>query len=272
MMKKLASLVLALVILAGLASFAYAASADFGPGRDPWIERVVDNADLLTDGEEQSLSTRISKLMNEYKFDIVILTENGIGTYSSEQYSQKYYSDFDYGCGDTYDGALFLVSMADRDYFFLTDGLGSEIISDRENIRIGETVASYLSDGRYYDAYSKLLDSIEEQLYDNKLHPVKNRFLKEGLGMVWLIVTVIGVIIALIVVSVMKKNMRTHAIALEANDYIRQGSLRMNNTEETFLYSNVTKTPKVQASSGSGRTGGGFSSGGHSFSGHGGKF
>ena len=271
MMKKIVSFLLAVLIFAGLTVFAFAASADFGPGRDPWIERVVDNADLLTDSEEQALSDKISRVMNEYCFDIVILTENYIGTYSPEQYSQMYYANNDYGCGENYDGVLFLVSMADRDYYLLTDGLGTDILSKRDVSNIGNTVASYLTAGRYYDAYSKLIDMVEEELYQNKLHPVNKRFLKEGQGMVWFIITVIGVIIALIAVSVMKKNMKTHAIALEANDYVRQGSLRMNNTEETFLYSQVSKTPRVQASS-SGRSDGGFSSGGHHFGGGGGKF
>jgi uncharacterized protein len=272
MMKKIVSLLLAVLMLAGLATVALAASADFGSGRDPWIERVVDNADLLTDSEEQQLSDKISRVMNEYNFDIVVLTENYIGGYTPAEYSQRYYANNDYGCGETYDGVLFLVSMSDRDYYLLTDGLGTDILSKRDVSNIGGSVASYLTAGRYYDAYSKLIDMVEEELYQNKLHPVNKRFLKEGQGMVWLIITIIGVVIALIAVSVMKKNMKTHAIALEANDYIRQGSLRMNNTEETFLYSNVSKTPRVQASSGSGRSDGGFSSGSHHFGGGGGKF
>ena len=270
-MKKIVSLLLAVIMLAGFSVLAFAASADFGPGRDPWRERVVDNADLLTDSEEQLLSERISGVMNEYLFDIVILTENGIGNYSPEQYAQSYYASNEYGCGDTYDGSMFLISMAERDYYILNDGLGTDIISSRDVRNMGDTVAPYLSAGRYYDGFSKYIDMLEDELYQNKLHPAKKRFMSESQVMMFVIISIIGVVIALIVVSVMKKKMKTHQIALEANDYIRRGSLQMNNTEETFLYSQVSKVPRATESSSS-RGSGGFSSGGHNFSGGGGKF
>jgi uncharacterized protein len=201
----------------------------------------------------------------------VILTENAIGGYSPERYAQSYYASNDYGCGDTYDGSMFLISMADRDYYILNDGLGTDILSKRDVSNIGDTVAPYLTAGRYYDGFSKYIDMLEEELYQNKLHPVKKRFMSESQVMIFLVITGIGIIIALIAVSVMKKNMKTHQIALEANDYIRSGSLQMNNTEETFLYSQVSKTPRMTESSSS-RSDGGFSSGGHHFSGGGGKF
>ena len=49
---------------------ASAASPDF----------VIDNADLLTDVQEQALNASLADLKSRYGFDIVVLTESSIGS------------------------------------------------------------------------------------------------------------------------------------------------------------------------------------------------
>ena len=59
--------------LAGLLclSLSLSVSADLN---DPDLPRVVDEADLLSDGNESDLADRIEKIKNKYDYDIVILT------------------------------------------------------------------------------------------------------------------------------------------------------------------------------------------------------
>ncbi len=269
MIKRLLTFALCLLMLLSVSVFAFAASADFGPGRDPWLERVVDNADILTDSEEQSLSDSISRVMAKYNFDIVILTESSIGGNYPRSYAIEYYDGRDYGCGDSYDGILFLIDMDQRDWYLSPDGIGSEIFTSKKTDAIGQRIVPDLSNGNYYSAFDKLINEIEDALEYNEAHPVKQGGLDRGQVTLFLILTVIGIIIALIIVSSMKRKMKTQQIAVQANNYVRDGSLNMVNAVEVFQYSNVMKTPRQTSTTSSApRTG--SSSVGHSHGGGGG--
>lgn len=248
-----------------------AASADFGAARDPWLERVVDNAELLSTDEEDRLSESISEVMGKYGFDIVIVTELSIGGASPAAFAENFYDSRNYGCGDTYDGVLFLLDMGERDWYLCTDGIGTVIFTSKKIDGIGNRIVSDLSAGNYYSAFDRLINELEDGLSDYNAHPVKKGGLDRGQIMLFLILTVIGIIIALIIVSSMKRKMKTARIAVQANDYVRNGSFNMVNADEVFLYSNVMKTPRqTSTSSSASRAGGSF--GGHSHGGGGGKF
>lgn len=269
-MKKLLTVLLAAAMLFSVTVFAFAASADFGSGRDPWLERVVDNADLLDNDEEQRLSDKISKVMNKYGFDILFLTVDSANGYSAQSYAENYWDTNDYGCGDTFDGVIFLLVMDTREWWFGTDGLGSQIFTKKIRNAMVDKIIADLTAGNYYRAFSDLTSDIEDHLYQNSLHPIQNRFMSPTQVRAFIIMTIIGIIIALIVTLVMKGKMKTNAVAVQANNYVRQNSLQFYNKNEVFQYSNVVKVPVATSSSSSGRTGG--SSGGHSHSGSGGHF
>ena len=55
---------------------------------------------------------------------------------------------------------------------------------------------------------------------------------------------IVGVIVALIAVSVMKSKLKTVKWKNNATDYCRQGSFRLTNSAEFFLYSTVTRVAR----------------------------
>ena len=171
--------------------------------------------------------------------------------------------------GRTYDGILFLIDMDQRDWYLSPDGIGSEIFTSKKTDAIGQRIVPDLSNGSYYSAFDKLINEIEDALEYNEAHPVKQGGLDRGQVTLFLILTVIGIIIALIIVSSMKRKMKTQQIAVQANNYVRDGSLNMVNAVEVFQYSNVMKTPRQTSTTSSApRTG--SSSVGHSHGGGGG--
>ena len=94
------------------------------------------------------------------------------------------------------------------------------------------------------------------------------------------IALVIGFVLSLITVSAMKGKLKTVHRRYEASNYVVPGSLALQQSEDRFLYSNVTQTPIPRHddnhSSHGGFSGGGssvsFGSSGVSHGGGGGKF
>lgn len=60
----------------------------------------------------------------------------------------------------------------------------------------------------------------------------------------WLISLIIGALVALIVVSVMKGQLKTVHRQYGAGSYIRPGSLQLRVSTDMFLYQHTTRTPK----------------------------
>ena len=79
----------------------------------------------------------------------------------------------------------------------------------------------------------------------------------------------IALIIALIVVSSMKKKLTSVKFADSANDYVRPGSLNLTESRDTFLYSSVTRTVRETESRSGGGGGSHTSSSGRSHGGGG---
>jgi uncharacterized protein len=70
----------------------------------------------------------------------------------------------------------------------------------------------------------------------------------------------VGMVIGLITVGIMSFRMKTVRQQAGASDYMRPGSMRLHNSQDIFLYSHVSRTPKPKSTSSSG--GGGVSRGG----------
>ena len=114
---------------------------------------MIDNADLLSNYEEQHLLTEIEKLRSEYGYDIIIHT-----TYDTEgkdivSYCDDYYYEGDYA----EDGLIFVISMAERDYYTSTCGTLVDSLPDYQIDYICASVTPYLSEGSYFSAFEEYL-------------------------------------------------------------------------------------------------------------------
>ena len=92
---------------------------------------------------------------------------------------------------------------------------------------------------------------------------------------IWILISIaVGVVIAFIVVGSMKRKLHTVNMQAAANNYLKNGSLNITESNDIFLYSNVTKTAKPQdndSNSGSGSSTH-ESSWGNTYGGGGGNF
>lgn len=264
-MKKYLSLLLTAVAVMLCATYAFAESE---------TPRLVDNADIISDENEAVILSYLDDNSAELDFDFVVLTEDSIGGGDVQDFADMYYDNRGFGYGDERDGILLLIVMDTREWALSTSGMGISYFGDAELGDIESAMLDGLSDGNYaqgiynyaqtavyYVDYAKTYgtDFSEDgyYVYDNERYEeslpasIRERLTVSG---------VIGLIVALIAVSVMRSKMNTVHKKQTASDYIVRDSLNIIGASDRFITSNIARTPRVQSDSG--RSGGSHHGGG----------
>ncbi|MBQ8533419.1 MAG: TPM domain-containing protein [Clostridia bacterium] len=229
MIKKIISLLFALLLI-----FAFSLSVAAESG----MPRLIDNADLLTDSEHSAITKELDDTSARYKVDIVIVTVDTVGGYSSDYYIEKIYDEYGYGYGSTYDGVMLLVAMEERDYRILSNGLGADAISLDDIDSIGEEVSAFLSDGEYTEAFECFIDECSYEI-NGEINGFPFDYLKNIA-----IALVIGFVVAFIVTGVMRSKLRSVKRQLAATQYTKEGSMQVKYANDFYLYSTVTRIRK----------------------------
>ncbi|MBR1535196.1 MAG: TPM domain-containing protein [Ruminococcus sp.] len=252
--KRVFAILFAVAILLSVAMLSASAETTSQP-------RLIDNADLLTDTEEAEISSLLVEYSEKQNCDIVFLTEpdlknadfNFNGT--AEDYADTYYDTHGYAS----DGVLVFITLTDetgqRKVQFSCTGKCKKRLSDDEQNEIIDDVFSSLKNSDYYTAIKKMTNEINEKL------PVSLKWYMLPLAIV------IGFVIAMLIMNAIRSKLKTVAMQHGAKNYVRQGSMNVTASRDTYLYSTVSKTAKPKNDSSS-RT----SSGGGSHSGVGRNF
>ena len=220
------------------------------------LPRLVDNADLLSAAEETALLARLDEVSAQHGVDLIVLTEEDIDGLTPEAYANRYYDDNLLGQGDNRDGVLLLLSMAERDWYILTNGLGHTAITDDEVQSIGEWMLSDLSEGNYASAFNTFVNECEYEINGE----INGFPFKWGQNLIFSLI--VGFVVALIVTGVMKRKLKSVVPRVDATEYTVQGSMRVTEAGDLYLYRTVDRTRRVQDTSRSSGGGGGGSRGG----------
>lgn len=244
------------VFLMALFCFIMVFSASAAYAEDEWL--LWDEADLLTSYEESSLSKKLTSLSNAYDAQIIIVTLSSLEGTGIDYMLEYLYDEMDFGYGANKDGVLLLVSMDTRQFRILSNGFAAIAIDSYDIDRISDAIVDSLSSGDYADAFEEFVSQCDYYL-DGYINGYPFNF-----GKTLLICLVIGIIVALIVSAVLKGQLKSVRKQEKANVYVKPGSMNVTLSNDIFLYRNVTRTKKVEKSSGSGR-GSSRSTGGRSF-------
>ncbi len=244
MKKKLFAGVFALVFCLSLSISVFAANES---GFSSEYYRVQDNADLLTQEEQDTLLQELDEISQRQKMDIVIATTNSLDGKDVVAYADDLYDECDYGYGEQKDGVLLLISMEDRDWYISTCGYGITAFTDAGIQYIGEQMLSDLSEGDYaaaFDVFAEQCDSFITQARNDEPFDSKN-LPREPLGNKWILISiVVGVVLAFLVVGGMKGQLKSVRSKPTARDYLREGSFEVTESRDLFLYSHVDKTAR----------------------------
>ena len=210
---------------------------------------VVDNADLLTQTEENELSEKLQDISDQLQFDVVVVTTNSIGSKTATEYADDYFDYNGYGRGSNNDGALFLVDMGDRKWAISTSGYGIEAIVDSALDDMEEEIVPYLKSGDYDGAFNEFADLTYDIVNDAKngksysnstTSTTKNH---KNIGTNLIVAFSIGAGISLIIILVYRSKLKPVKFQKEAKEYIVPGSFNLRRSDDVFLYFNITKVP-----------------------------
>ncbi len=272
--KRLGGTVLALVsaVFAAFAIPAFPASAA------DELPRLVDMADLLSDGEESSLSAILDEISERQQVDIVVVTVDSMDGETAEVYADDFYDYNGYGFGEDRDGILLLVSMEERDWYISTTGYGITALTDAGREYIFGIFADDLSAGNYgaaFTSFAELCDDFITQADTGEPYDVDN-LPKEPFGFLVNLLVAFGIafIISLIVTGIMRGQLKTVHSQSAADDYMKKDSMQLTKKNDLFLYRHVDRRKREEnhESDSSGGSQTHTSSSGTEHGGGGGKF
>ena len=213
---------------------------------------LYDEADLLTDPEEEKLVQKLEEVSHATNAQIVIATIPSMDGGDIDSFVDYLYDTMGFGYGENHDGVLLLVCMDPREYRILSNGYAGVAIGPDQIDTLCDFMETYLPNGHYVAAFNSFADQCGEFLeYYQMGSPFK-------VGKNLAISLIIGIIAGLIVAFVLKSQLKSVRKQDQAHRYVKPGSMTVDIQYDIFLYRTVTRTQKQKrvesTSSGSGNT------------------
>ncbi len=210
---------------------------------------VVDEAGYLNAEENKEITERLDNIRYQYDIDVAIVIEDRMSGRTSQETADDIYDYRGYGLGSGSDGMLLYVSKTPRKYHFTTYGRGIEVFNDDALKYIESNVVPYMSNNDYYGAFTEYADTAEEVL---KMASEGKTFRRKSLEDLLIFAAVI-IAAPLAAASFMTHNkdkaMNTARTKLEADNYIKNGSMKLVGSRDIYLHSVQTRTPKPKNNS-----------------------
>lgn len=223
-------------------------------GFEGWVQ---DDAGLLEVQEESELETECARLFDEHGTGVYIVTTPDFGGGDIKNWQRQVFSEYDLGADSDGSGVMLAISMAERDWGLVGFGAASEAFTTYGRERLGELILDNLSDGDFYEAFSKYLSIADDYLTAEEEGSPYTENHRYGEG--WRIPLIIGVSflislgVSVGVLMYWKKGMNTRVRQNDATDYLKAGSFSLSNQSNMFLYHTVSRTQRPKDnSSGSG--------------------
>lgn len=257
MTKRVLALLFAVAILLSLTMLPASAGTTDQP-------RLIDDSDLLSADEEAKLTSLLTEYSKKQDCDIVFLLVDDFsgadfnydGT--TADFADTYYDTHGYD----EDGVLVLLVQNNengkRHIYFSTSGKCIKRLNEDEWNEIIDDITTMIparslgKDGDYYPTLEKVANEIDE-----KLTPHLKWYMLP-------IALFIGFVIAMVIMNNLRAKLKTVVMQRGAASYVRDGSMNITQSRDTYLYSTVTRTekPKNDSRGGHSSSGGGYHSGG----------
>lgn len=232
-----------------------------------YLPRLVDDADILSDSEEDRLLDKLDDISEEHGVDVIVLTVYSLEGRHPERFADDYLAYNGFGQGDTHDCVILMLSMEQRDWAISTAGAGENIFDGYGREYVFNRIKKDLGNDRFYRAFDEYADVCEMFIEEwEKGTPFSSSHkVKEQLPFYWIFIAIGGgMLVGLIYAQSIKSQLTSVKMQRGADAYIRQNSFRVTRSRDTYLYSKETRH-RIESSSGSG--GSVHSSSSHSSSG-----
>lgn len=231
----------------------------FAAGDTPAKIYVMDDADILSDSEEQKLQELCEKASRNCKTDIVIMTlrtgkdYDVLDTYVLEKINADYGYNGSKNPPDAIVYAIDMVSRADR---VITSGNAQRDITQNQLDDLRMKAEKKLAGGNYYSGCKSYIKGVERRM-NQSLNYRLTLYLPAKLG--------VAAAVALVAVLIMRYSAKAKMTA-NSKTYQQKGYQVRNRTDQLVNTTVTTRVIPTNTGGGSGRGGGGGnsgSSGGH---------
>ncbi len=237
------------------------------------LNRVADNAGLLSATQVSALSTRCRTLSEQYSLDIIIATTDDSRGMELEQYAATLvdYNDF------RTDNIILVIAMDQRKYTCVTTGKGIDAFSDQELESIYDAMESDMRTGNYDSACDTFLSRCSTILkaYANGtgaysygiVHAERSFAERLKTGALFALIPAVG--IGWLIAAAQKSKMKTARRRDSAENYMT--GMNLTRERDIYLYTTTVRHRIAQNPPAGGRPGGGGPHGGggthHTFTG-----
>lgn len=219
-------------------------------------EPVTDQADLLTEAQEERLTEQFQSLREEYGCDIGVVTVNSCQGKRIQDFTDDYYYQQGYGVGEDRSGVLLAVSMGEREWYISTRGEAIRIFTDYGLGILEEEIVPLLSEGEYEKAFETFGELSGEFMAEAAAgHPYDTNHTYDRPMPLWLravICLAAGLVLAGIVLAVLFGQLKSVGYEKRAHPYIREGSFQVTGARDLFLYRTITSRKIERESRGGG--------------------
>ena len=252
------------------------------------LDYVSDYAGVLSADARASLNDRAARVSQQYGFPVYIVIVQNMNDYVNggiEYFAEEIFRSYELGAGDSGDGVLLAMSMAERDYdvyahgdfgnYAFTDyGKGQLADTFLDNFRANDWAggfADYIDNCGVLIARAKNGDPLDIWIPDPETPAPRGISAMEAL-----IIVLAPSLLAGTVVGGFKRKMKTAVRQTQAASYVSRSGLQLRASSDQFINRTVTRQP-VPKNTSSSRPSGGHSGGttiSHSSGGshHSGKF
>lgn len=219
------------------------AAAKTAKGAEQVQMRVMDEADLLSAQEKNSLENTLVDLEKKHKVHIAVYTSKDLKGQKAGDAANKLVDKIAPGAEN---GAMALVlDMKERDWYIATDTKMRERITDKAGQgHLSDKFLPALSQNRYAEAFGAYAATTDEMLtyYEKEGKPFDP---KAGFSFIALgIAVVLAGGVFYLVRSSLIASMSNVTSATEADAYLSHEGLHLTENRDSFLYMNVTRHEK----------------------------
>lgn len=217
------------------------------------VDRLVDDADLLTADEESTLLDKLDSYSEQLQMDICILTVNSRNGAYIQDFADDYYDYNGLGYGENRSGIILVLSMEDRSWALSTCGDAIDIFTDSEQEYIMDDVLYELQYDDYSEAFTIFANEARSSIISYRDSFIGNSNIRYTDIFMFLAIIVVALILPAIPLTHHILVLNNIAFQNGAKEYAK-GGLNLRRKSDVFLSHHISKVaiPKENRSSGGG--------------------
>ena len=211
---------------------------------------LLDATGKLSPSERAELQKRIHEISAKHKIGVGVVIIQSLGGRQPRPTAREYLNNSGYNDRPN-GGTLLLLAMQNRKWYFVTDKKMQQVLlDDYATDKIKKDLVPNMKEGKVAAACEAYLDIVDEYTghyletgspYSDSDPPPEDRALLTGLGA---ITAALGAFAAKFRLRMGMSNVTP---AVDADAYMRQGSLGLNRLSEEFQYVTVTRTTRSRS-------------------------